>query len=59
MLPSHDSKAELASCFNIYFNGKISDIRKSFPPYKRVAGKQGNFTGFFLEVFEPATEDEI
>ena len=59
VLPAHDSKLELATRFNKYFKDKISDIRKAFPPFKADAGYKSNYTGTLLEVFEPATEDEV
>ena len=59
ILPAHDSKVELASRFNKYFKDKISDIRKSFPPYQSVSDDKGSFTGTVLDTFEPATEEEI
>ena len=59
VLPTHDSSSQLATQFNEYFKEKISNIRKSFPPYKKVTGNSCNFKGVFLEVFEPTTEDEI
>ena len=45
--------------FNKYFKDKISDIRKTFPPYQCVSENEGSFTGTFLDSFEPATEEEI
>ena len=59
VLPAHDSKLELATRFNKYFKDKISDIRKAFPPFKADAGYKSSYTGTLLEVFEPATEDEV
>ena len=60
VLPSHDSTTELAERFNKYFKDKICEIRKSFPPYETsLDDSGGSFTGTPLEVFKPATEDEI
>ena len=59
VLPSHDSKSELASRFNTYFKQKISDIRKNFPPVSSNFTGSSEYDGSLLSVFTPATEDEI
>ena len=59
ILPTHESKSELASRFNTYFKQKICEIRKTFPPVVSTIKQTSNYTGPLLCVFEPATEDEI
>ena len=59
VLPTHESKFELATRFNAYFKDKISEIRKAFPPYKADSGHKSNYAGSLLETFKPTTEDEI
>ena len=57
VLPSHDSPKDLACSFNEFFKQKIVDIRKTFPPSSRYNGP--NFSGEYLEIFRPATLEEI
>ena len=60
VLPTHDSKLELATNFNNYFIDKISKIRKSFPPAQNTNSLEKNtYSGTFLEKFEPITEEEL
>ena len=60
VLPSHSSGVELANQFKIYFKEKISDIRKSFPLKANQTFDASTFNnGSVLDVFEPASEDEI
>ena len=60
VLPTHESKSELANNFNHYFKNKISDIRKAFPSNQSSSvSEESMYTGSLLERFEPATEDEL
>lgn len=59
ILPSHESKFELATNFNEYFRKKISDIRKTFPPVLPSNQNSNTYNGTFLERFEPVTEEEL
>ena len=58
VLPSHNSTEELAKRFQTYFREKIVNIRNTFPI---IINPETLFadSGFALEAFEPATEDEI
>ena len=58
VLPSHNSPKDLASKFNSFFKDKISDIRRQFPQTDK-AFYSKSFRGTRLEVFRPATLDEI
>ena len=60
VLPTANSDSELANKFLYYFKDKISKIRKSFPA--KVASLSSaplSENIKLLDVFEPATEDEI
>ena len=49
VLPTHDSKLELATNFNNYFIDKISKIRKSFPPAQNTNSlEKKHLLGYFL-----------
>ena len=57
-LPSRDSPKQLADEFNNFFKKKIQDIRNAFSSTSSdYQGKK--FSGEYLEVFRPATLDEV
>ena len=58
VLPSHDSPVDLASSFNSFFKKKIEDIRKTFPAVSSTYS-DSEFSGVFLDVFRPATLEEV
>ena len=60
VLPSHDSSKKLAEQFKTYFNGKIGDIRESFPS----SVTSSSIEPFLdhknaLYAYGPTTEDEV
>ena len=60
VLPTHDSKFELATNFNHYFKNKICDIRKAFPLQQNEKSPHvSQYTGTLLETFEVVTEEEL
>ena len=59
VLPTHESKFELATKFNHFFKNKISDIRKDFPLNSNDNSCSASYTGTLLESFEPVTEEEL
>ena len=58
VLPQHDSSVDLANDFNVFFQEKISDIRKAFPSYSP-SKENSTYKGEILSRFRPVTEEEI
>ena len=59
VLPTHNSSAELATEFNMYFKEKISIIRKSFPVETHDRQTTPTFAGNPLNNFRPTDEEEV